>query len=66
MHYFNHRSTNASAESFNGKIKYFRMMDRGIIDKNYLLNSRFLNLIQYFFNIPPTMVSYKSFLLKSS
>lgn len=37
LNYFNQRSTNASAESFNAKIKYFRMMYRGVRDKNFFL-----------------------------
>lgn len=37
LNYFNQRSTNASAESFNAKIKYFRMMYRGVRDRNFFL-----------------------------
>ncbi|MDM1403414.1 transposase [Myroides marinus] len=37
INYFNNRSTNASAESFNAKIKYFRMMYRGVRDKKFFL-----------------------------
>ena len=37
LNYFDNRSTNASAESFNAKIKYFRMMYRGVRDKNFFL-----------------------------
>ena len=37
LNYFNDRSTNASAESFNAKIKYFRMMYRGVRDKYFFL-----------------------------
>ncbi|WP_413514179.1 ISL3 family transposase, partial [Myroides odoratus] len=37
LNYFNDRSTNASAESFNAKIKYFRMMYRGVRDKTFFL-----------------------------
>lgn len=37
LNYFNDRSTNASAESFNAKIKYFRMMYRGVRDKSFFL-----------------------------
>lgn len=37
INYFNNRSTNASAESFNAKIKYFRMMYRGVRDKSFFL-----------------------------
>ncbi|WP_324290010.1 transposase [Myroides injenensis] len=33
----NNNSTNASAESFNVKIKYFRMMYRGVRDKLFFL-----------------------------
>ena len=32
------RSTHASAESFNAKIKYFRMMYRGVRDKAFFLS----------------------------
>ncbi|WP_394333463.1 hypothetical protein [Myroides marinus] len=36
INYFNNRSTNTSVESFNSKIKYFRMMMyRGVIDKKF-------------------------------
>jgi len=37
LNYFVNRSTNASAESFNAKIKQFRAMLRGIIDKKFFL-----------------------------
>ena len=37
LNYFNDRSTNASAESFNAKIKYFRMMYRGVREKSFFL-----------------------------
>ncbi|MEC4085884.1 transposase, partial [Myroides odoratimimus] len=37
INYFINRSTNASAESFNAKIKYFRMMYRGVRDKKFFL-----------------------------
>jgi len=37
LNYFNDRSTNAAAESFNAKIKYFRMMYRGGRDKSFFL-----------------------------
>lgn len=37
INYFNNRSTNAAAESFNAKIKYFRMMYRGVRDKKFFL-----------------------------
>jgi len=37
LNYFNDRSTNAAAESFNAKIKYFRMMYRGVRDKSFFL-----------------------------
>lgn len=37
LNYFNNRSTNASAESFNSKIKYFRMMYRGVRDREFFL-----------------------------
>jgi len=37
LNYFNDRSTNAAAESFNAKIKYFRMMYRGVRDKAFFL-----------------------------
>ncbi|MEG0807903.1 MAG: transposase, partial [Alistipes sp.] len=32
LNYFDHRSTNASAESFNAKIKAFRAQFRGVRD----------------------------------
>lgn len=37
LNYFNNRSTNASAESFNAKIKNFRMQLRGVKDKSFFL-----------------------------
>lgn len=37
LNYFNYRSTNASAESFNSKIKYFRIMYRGVRDRTFFL-----------------------------
>lgn len=37
LNYFNYRSTNASAESFNAKIKNFRMQFRGVKDKAFFL-----------------------------
>lgn len=35
LNYFNNRSTNASAESFNAKIKAFRATQRGVRDMNF-------------------------------
>ncbi|WP_430809556.1 MULTISPECIES: transposase [unclassified Carboxylicivirga] len=35
--YFNGRSTNAAAESFNAKIKDFRRQFRGVKDVNFFL-----------------------------
>lgn len=37
LNYFNNRSTNASAESFNAKIKAFRATQRGVRDINFFL-----------------------------
>lgn len=37
LNYFNHRSTNASAESFNAKIKAFRTQFRGVRDISFFL-----------------------------
>ena len=37
LNYFNNRSTNASAESFNAKIKEFRAMFRGVRDVKFFL-----------------------------
>lgn len=37
LNYFNNRSTNASAESFNAKIKAFRAQFRGVRDVNFFL-----------------------------
>ncbi|MFY1045942.1 ISAon1 family transposase [Chryseobacterium sp. GP-SGM7] len=37
LNYFNARSTNASAESFNAKIKNFRLQLRGVRDKSFFL-----------------------------
>ena len=37
LNYFNHRSTNASAESFNSKLKGFRALVRGVRDIKFFL-----------------------------
>ncbi|MGK0253660.1 MAG: transposase, partial [Mariniflexile sp.] len=37
LNYFNNRSTNASAESFNAKIKAFRTQFRGVRDIPFFL-----------------------------
>ena len=37
LNYFNHRSTNAAAESFNAKIKAFRASSRGVREVNFFL-----------------------------
>ncbi|MCJ8153187.1 transposase, partial [Chryseobacterium sp. SSA4.19] len=37
LNYFDQRSTNASAESFNAKIKNFRLQLRGVKDKSFFL-----------------------------
>jgi len=37
LNYFDNRSTNASAESFNAKIKAFRMKLRGVRSKAFFL-----------------------------
>lgn len=37
LNYFFDRSTNASAESFNAKIKTFRGLVRGVTDKKFFL-----------------------------
>lgn len=37
LNYFDNRSTNASAESFNAKIKAFRAQHRGVTDVNFFL-----------------------------
>lgn len=37
LNFFDHRATNASAESFNAKIKHFRAQLRGVSDINYFL-----------------------------
>lgn len=37
LNYFVNRSTNASAESFNAKLKGFRTLVRGVIDKKFFL-----------------------------
>ncbi|WP_143748607.1 transposase, partial [Chryseobacterium indoltheticum] len=37
LNYFERRSTNASAESFNAKIKNFRLQLRGVRDKTFFL-----------------------------
>jgi transposase len=37
LNFFNNRSTNASAESFNAKIKAFRAALRGVVDVKFFL-----------------------------
>lgn len=37
LNFFNNRSTNASAESFNAKIKAFRATQRGVRDINFFI-----------------------------
>ncbi|MGH1520166.1 transposase [Chryseobacterium sp. JK1] len=37
LNYFDERSTNAAAESFNAKIKNFRMQLRGVKDRTFFL-----------------------------
>ena len=37
LNFFTNRSTNASAESFNAKIKAFRASIRGVVDINFFL-----------------------------
>ena len=37
LNYFVNRSTNASAESFNAKLKGFRTLVRGVSDKKFFL-----------------------------
>jgi len=37
LNFFNNRSTNAAAESFNAKVKAFRAQFRGVKDKNFFL-----------------------------
>ena len=39
LHYFDNRSTNASAESFNAKLKAFRSLFRGVRDTTFFLYS---------------------------
>ena len=37
LNYFERKSTNASAESFNAKLKNFRTVVRGVVDKKFYL-----------------------------
>ncbi|WP_367998021.1 transposase, partial [Butyricimonas virosa] len=37
LNFFNNRSTNASAESFNAKLKAFRAQFRGVLDIKFFL-----------------------------
>ena len=37
LNYFSNRSTNAGAESFNAKLKGFRALVRGVIDKKFFI-----------------------------
>jgi len=46
LNFFNNRSTNANAESFNSKIKAFRANLRGVSDINFFLFRGCLNLLK--------------------
>lgn len=46
LNFYNHRSSNAMAESFNAKIKLFRANLRGVVDKRFFL-FRIANLYAY-------------------
>ena len=46
LNFYNNRSSNAMAESFNAKIKLFRANLRGVADKKFLL-FRIANLFAY-------------------
>ena len=46
LNFYNNRSTNAMAESFNAKIKLFRANLRDVVDKKYFL-FRIANLYAY-------------------
>ena len=46
LNFYNNRSSNAMAESFNAKIKLFRANLRGVVDKNFFL-FRIANLFAY-------------------
>ena len=46
LNFYNNRSSNAAAESFNAKIKLFRANLRGVIDKKFFL-FRVANLYAY-------------------
>lgn len=46
LNFYNHRSSNAMAESFNAKIKLFRANLRGVVDKKFFL-FRIANLYAY-------------------
>ena len=46
LNFYNNRSSNAMAESFNAKIKLFRANLRGVVDKKFFL-FRIANLYAY-------------------
>ena len=46
LNFYNNRSSNALAESFNAKIKLFRANLRGVVDKKFFL-FRIANLYAY-------------------
>ena len=46
LNFYNNRSSNAMAESFNAKIKLFRANLRGVVDKKFFL-FRIANLFAY-------------------
>lgn len=50
LNYFRSRTTNASAEAFNSKVKMFRSQMRGVRDRNFFI-FRLVKLYVYIFNI---------------
>lgn len=45
LNFYNNRSSNAAAESFNAKIKLFRANIRGVADKRFWLSRKSVGII---------------------
>ena len=60
LNFYNNRSTNADAESFNAKIKLFRANLHGVTDKKFFsLESQSSTDIPIKFLLPPFFISWK-------
>ena len=59
LNFYNHRSSNAMAESFNAKIKLFRANLRGVVDKRF-----FLSALLNYMRIPTKSYSSRNIIKK--